>query len=66
MPARPEEVGSPSPHILCHTCSTRLAVLWKNGRWTLCAVCDAGWSRNAQLDTAVRVGPPNLMRIEGR
>ena len=61
----PEAVGSPCRRILCTTCASRLLVIWKmGGRWGMCSLCDAGWSRNADLDTVQRVGPPVLLRVE--
>lgn len=61
-----ETAAMPSPRVLCPECASRLFVIWKMGRWTVCPRCDAGWLHNADLDIAQRVGPPVVLRIEGR
>lgn len=66
MANEPRAVGSPSSHILCTQCVSRLFVIWKfSGRWTICPTCDAGWLRRPDIDANVRVGPPALLRTEG-
>ena len=61
-----ETATTPSPRVLCPECASRLFVIWKMGRWTVCPRCDAGWARDPELDTVQRVGPPVVLRIEGR
>ena len=62
----PFPLGSLGGRVLCTHCASFLFVAFDGAdRWTLCRVCDAGWLRDMQLDTTVRVGPPALLRAEG-
>jgi len=52
--------------VLCTTCASRLIVVHiSDGRWTLCALCDAGWLRDRESGRTARVGPPLLLQLEG-
>lgn len=63
----PEAVGSPCRRVLCAVCASRLLIIWKmGGRWGMCALCDAGWSRDRDTERVMRVGPPVMLRIEER
>lgn len=58
-----EAAGSPCKRVLCSECASKLMIIWKTGgRWGICSLCDAGWSRDRE--SVMRVGPPALLRVE--